>query len=58
MKIIASISDPAVIRRILTQFGLWREREGTECDTAPVEELVPHAGLLGFLLLGIAGGAF
>jgi hypothetical protein len=34
MKIIALIDDPAVIRRILTHLGLWRERKGNERGTA------------------------
>jgi hypothetical protein len=38
MKIIALIDDPAVIRRILTHLGLWRERKGNERGTAPLEE--------------------
>jgi hypothetical protein len=38
MKIIALIDDPAVIRRILTHLGLWRERKGNERSTAPPEE--------------------
>jgi hypothetical protein len=35
---IALIDDPAVIRRILTHLGLWRERKGNERGTAPFEE--------------------
>jgi hypothetical protein len=32
------IDDPAVIPRILTQIGLWREQMGNERGTAPLEE--------------------
>ena len=46
MKIIALIDDPAVIRRILTHLGLWRERKGNERGTAPFEELAPDAELV------------
>jgi hypothetical protein len=43
MKIIALIDDPAVIRRVLTHLGLWRERKGNERGTAPLEETAPNA---------------
>jgi hypothetical protein len=46
MKIIALIDDPAVIRRILTHLGLWRERKGNERGTAPLEEPAPGADLV------------
>jgi hypothetical protein len=46
MKIIALIEDPAVIRRILTHLGLWRERKGNERGTAPLEEPAPDADLV------------
>ena len=45
MKIIALIEDPAVIRRILTHLGLWRERKGNERGTAPLEETAPDVEL-------------
>jgi hypothetical protein len=37
MKIIGLVDDPAVICRILTHRGLWRERKGNERGTAPLE---------------------
>ena len=46
MKMIALIEDPAVIRRILTHLGLWRERKGNERGTAPLEAPVSDAGLV------------
>ena len=46
MKIIALIEDPAVIRRILTHLGLWRERNGNERGTAPPEAPAPDADLV------------
>ena len=46
MKIIALIDDPAVICRILTHLGLWRERQGNERGTAPLEEPAPDADLV------------
>ena len=46
MKIIALIEDPAVIRRILTHLGLWRERKGNERGTAPFEDPAPDADLV------------
>ena len=46
MKIIALIEDPAVIRRILTHLGLWRERKGNERGTAPLEAPVSDADLV------------
>ena len=45
MKIIALIEDPAVIRRILTHLGLWRERKGNERGTAPLEAPASDADL-------------
>jgi hypothetical protein len=36
MRVIALIDDPAVIRRILTHVGAWRERKGNESGTAPL----------------------
>ncbi len=46
MKIIALIEDPAVIRRILTHLGLWRERKGNERGTAPLVEPESDADLV------------
>jgi hypothetical protein len=46
MKIIALIEDPAVIRRILTHLGLWRDRKGNERGTALLEEPAPGADLV------------
>jgi len=46
MKIIALIDDPAVIRRILTHLGLWRERRGNERGTAPPEKPASNADLV------------
>ena len=46
MKIIALIEDPAVIRRILTYPGLWRERKGNERGTAPLEAPASDADLV------------
>jgi hypothetical protein len=40
------IDDPAVIRRILTHLGLWRERKGNERGTAPLEEPASGADLV------------
>jgi hypothetical protein len=37
---------PAVIRRILTHLGLWRERRGNERGTAPLEAPAPDADLV------------
>jgi hypothetical protein len=40
------IDDPAVIRRILTRLGLWRERKGNERGTTPLEEIESNADLV------------
>ena len=40
------IDDPAVIRRILTHLGLWRERRGNERGAAPPEEPASKADLV------------
>jgi hypothetical protein len=42
---ISLIDDPAVIRRIVTHLGLWRERKGNERGTAPLEKPASDAHL-------------
>jgi hypothetical protein len=46
LKIIALIDDLAVIRRILSHLGLWRERKGNERGTALLEEPASDADLV------------